>query len=122
MVAEKVKYLAFRLAPKEERLALVVEAGVLQTLMAQPKGAYALLLKSAWVVPYAALEDHTREELDRFGFTEVTQVPPAQVPAEVRWLTDEDGPIAWVVIQRASGLPVLLEAVPEPELWSGVGA
>jgi hypothetical protein len=117
MVAEKVKYLAFRLAPKEERLALVVNAEVFRTLLAQPKGAYAFPVREAWVVPYAALEDHTREELDRFGFTEVAEVPPAQVPAEVRWLTDEDGPIAWVVIQRGSGLPVLLEAVPETELW-----
>jgi len=108
-------YTAFRLSPSSERLAVVVSTHTLKGLMHSGNGTVIQPLEAA-VVPMAALEDYAREELEAFESTHLEEMPPSTLHAEVRFIHDPDGPMIWVVLQRASGLPVLLEAVLDPEI------
>ncbi len=108
-------YAAFRLSPSSEKLAVVVSAQTLKSLVQSSRGTVIQPLEAA-VVPMAALEDYAREELEAFEATHLEEMPPSTVQAEVRFVHDPDVPMIWVVLQRASGLPVLLEAVLDPEM------
>ena len=108
-------YTAFRLSPSSERLAVVVSTHTLTGLLQSRHGTVIQPLEAA-VVPMAALEDYAREELEAFDTTHLEEMPPSTVQAEVRFIHDPAGPMIWVVLQRASGLPVLLEAVLDPEM------
>ncbi len=108
-------YTAFRLSPSSERLAVVVSTHTLKGLLKSRQGTVVHPLEAA-VVPLAALEDYAREELEAFESTYLEEMPPSTVHAEVRFVHDPAGPMIWVVLQRASGLPVLLEAVLNPEI------
>jgi hypothetical protein len=110
-------YTAFRLSPSSEKLAVVVSTQTLKSLVRSGSGTVIQPLEAA-VVPMAALEDYAREELEAFEATHLEEMPPSTVQAEVRFVHDPDGPMIWVVLQRASGLPVLLEAVLDPEMVS----
>ncbi|WP_162798760.1 hypothetical protein [Thermus caldifontis] len=117
MVGTTTQYAVIHLSPKEERLAMVVDLAALREALELAPGQFRLWSGGeAAVVPFVVLPDHAQEELTAFGHTLLGERPAAEVPAEVRFVMDEIGPMVWVRLQRGH-LGILLEALLDPEAF-----
>lgn len=118
MVGTATQYAVIRLSPKEERLALVVDLAALREALELAPGQFRFWSGGeAAVVPFVVLPDHVQEELTAFGQSLLQEErPTAEIPAEVRFVMDEIGPMVWVRLQRGH-LGILLEAVLNPEAF-----